>query len=126
MRSFVWSLVFLAVLLLALYGYMVYLDHASENLLLLVDGLDAAAREEDWEKAEAEVQEIADAWEKTVPRFALFTDHGVLDDVMQTIAELKGYLRFREEAEFMAETETLRALIEHIPKREALTIYNIF
>ena len=116
----------MAVLLFALYGYMVYLDHASEKLLRLVDTLDAAAREEDWENAEERVQAVSDAWEKTGPRFALFTDHGVLDDVMQTIAELKGYLRFREEAEFMAETETLRALIEHIPKREALTIYNIF
>ncbi len=126
MRSFVWSLVFAAVLLGAMYGYKVYLNDVSENLLTLVDHLDAAAREEDWESAETATDTLADAWEKTGPRLALFTDHDALDDVMQTVAELKGYLRFRESAEFMAETETLRALLEHIPKREALTIYNIF
>lgn len=126
MRIFIVSLGLLIALLAALGGYSMFLKNNTRDLLEHVDTLDRAAREEDWAAAEAALSETANAWEEASPRFALFITHEILDDIMHTLAEAKGYLYFRESPELMAETETLRVLIEHIEKREAPSVHNIF
>lgn len=126
MRVFIFSVCLALGLTAGLYGYDRYLNATCASLVSGIDEMDKAARAEDWEAAKTALFKVKDMWEKTVPTLALFTDHALLDDVMQTIAEAEGYLVFSEPPEFMAETETLRAFIEHIPKREALTFYNIF
>ncbi len=126
MRIFIVSLVLLFILTAALSGYNVFLKSSTRELLQYVDALDAAAREEDWPAAEVALSEAAFAWEETSTRLALFITHDLLDEIMHTLAEAKGYLFFRESPELMAETETLRVLIEHIEKREVPSVHNIF
>ena len=126
MRMFVFSLGLLIALSAALGGYNLFLKNSTRELLEYVDTLDKAAREEDWSAAEVALSETAGAWEEASPRFALFITHEILDEIMHTLAEAKGYLYFRESPELMAETETLRVLIEHIEKREEPSIHNIF
>lgn len=126
MRIFIISLGLLFVLTVALGGYNLFLKSSTRELLEYVDALDAAAREEDWEEAETALLEASSAWEETSTHLALFITHDLLDEIMHTLAEAKGYLFFRESPELMAETETLRVLIEHIEKREEPSIHNIF
>lgn len=126
MRIFIISLVLLLGLMAALGGYMVFLKNTTADLLDFVDAMDAAAREENWVAAHSVLEEAFITWETVSPNLALFITHELIDEITHTFAEAKGYFYFRESAEFMAETETLRVLIEHIEEREAPTLHNIF
>ncbi len=126
MRTFIFSLVLLLVLVTGLVFYDRYLYSESENLVSLVDALSAAAEEEDWEESERAMARLHSEWEKASPRLASFTDHALLDDILITTAAASGFLRMREGPELVAEAKTLRALAEHIHAREKLSLYNIF
>ena len=126
MRTFFFSLALLLALVTGMFFYSHFLSTESQNLLSLIDSLSAAATDENWEESERAMENLEGEWERTSPRLALFTDHSLLDDIMLTTAAAGGYLRHREIPELMAEVETLRTLVEHIPKREKLSLYNIF
>lgn len=126
MRAFILSLVLTLVLLIGLFCYSGFLSRESENMLSLIDNLSRAAENADWENTERAMEAVNATWEKTSPRLALFTDHSLLDEIMLTTAAAGGYVKYRETPELMAEIETLRTLIGHIPKREQLSLYNIF
>lgn len=126
MRIFIVSLVLLALVVTGLCLYTHFLYRESEAMLSSIDALSHAAESEDWEKTAAAMEETDKLIEEKTPRLALFTDHSILDEIMTTTSSAKGYAKCREAPELMAEIETLRALIAHIPKREKLSLYNIF
>ncbi len=126
MRIFVVSLLLLVFLVGGLFLYTGYLYRESDVMLSSIDALARAAESEDWDKTDAAMEETDRLIEEKTPRLALFTDHSILDDIMLTTSAAKGYVKYRETPELMAEIETLRALIAHIPKREKLSLYNIF
>lgn len=126
MRVFIAALALLLVLLIGLFCYSGFLTRESDTMLSLIDTLSREAEQGDWKNTEHAMDTLRDTWEKTSPRLALFTDHSLLDEIMLTTAAAGGYVKYREMPELMAEIETLRTLIGHIPKREQLSLYNIF
>lgn len=126
MRTFVIALVLLCLICGGLSLYGVYLDRESEALLSALSPLYDATIKEDWAHAESLLSEMEGLLEEKTPRLAVFTDHDILDDINETAARARGYVISREAPECIAEIEALRAMLEHIPRREALTFYNIF
>ncbi len=126
MRIFYVSLALLLVIVIGLFFYSDFLTRESGEMLTLIDNLSHAAEKEDWPKTDAAMEKVTQKWEETSPRLALFSDHSLLDEIMLTTAAAGGYVKYRETPELMAEIETLRSLVEHIPKREKLSLYNIF
>ncbi len=126
MRIFYFSLALLLVLLVGLFFYSNFLTHCSDKILSGIDRLSDAAEQEDWTETEQALAAVRKTWEETSPRLALFTDHSLLDEIMLTTAAAEGYVKYRESPELMAEIESLRSLVSHIPKREKLSLYNIF
>jgi len=126
MRAFFLALALALAILIGLYCYSGFLSRQSENMLSLIDTLAREAESGNWENTEHAFETLRDTWEKTSPRLALFTDHSLLDEIILTTAAAGGYVKYRELPELMAEIETLRSLISHIPKREQLSLYNIF
>ena len=125
MRIFYFSLVLFLALLIALVSYSGYLTSCTDSLLEKIEALTAAAGKEDWTETEKALEDVNRACEETSRRLSLFTDHALLDEIMLTTARAKGYANYRETPELMAEIESLRTLISHIPKREQLSLYNI-
>ncbi len=126
MRAFIASLVLLLVISCGLAFYSGFLNRESQALLSVLDELFDAARGEDWARADAFMEKTDKLIEEKTPHLALFTNHDILDEIMESAAKAKGYAESREAPELVAEIETLRAMISHIPKREALSLYNIF
>ncbi len=126
MRTFIFALVLLCLITGGLFLYGDYLEKESETLLSALSPLYDAALSEDWGNAEAYLSDVSRLLEEKTPRLAVFTDHDILDDINEVAAKAKAYTAGREAPELLAEIETLRAMISHIPKREALTFYNIF
>ncbi len=126
MRIFIVSLVLLLLICGGLIYYSAFIGQESDALLSVLDELFTAASTENWAKTDALMEKADGMIEEKSPRFALFTHHDILDEIMQTTASAKGYAACREAPELVAELETLRAMIAHIPKREALSLYNIF
>lgn len=126
MRTFIFALVLLCLITGGLFLYSNYLDKESEALLSALSPLYDAAVSEDWAGAEAHLADVDRLLEEKTPRLAVFTDHDILDDINEVAAKAKAYAKGREAPELLAEIESLRAMISHIPRREALTFYNIF
>lgn len=126
MRIFYFSLALLLILLVGLFFYGDFLSSSSDAMLSEISRLSDAAEKADWTETERALAAVRQTWEETSPRLALFTDHALLDEIMLTTAAAEGYVKYRESPELMAEIETLRSLVSHIPKREKLSLYNIF
>ncbi len=126
MRTVFFSLLLLLAILGSLVAYSSYLTRQSDALISEIDGLISSAHAEDFSEVNTKMKHFSGSWEKVSPRLALFTDHSLLDDIMLEAAEAKGYAATHEGPELLASLETLRSLISHIPKREALSLYNIF
>lgn len=126
MRTVFFSFLLLLAILGSLFVYSSYLTHQSDALISEVDGLLSATRAEDFGAVKSKMEDFTKSWEKASPRLALFTDHSTLDDIMLEASEAKGYAETADGPELLASLETLRSLISHIPKREALSLYNIF
>lgn len=126
MRTFIIAIILLCLICGGLSIYGVYLDRESEALLSALSPLYDAVLAENWDAAESLFSEMERLLEEKTPQLAVFTDHDILDDINETAARAQGYVRCREAPECIAEMESLRAMLRHIPKREALTFYNIF
>ena len=126
MRSVFFALLLLLAVLIGLFAFSGYLGDKSEGLLSVVDALITATRDESWEEVDEGLSRLSENWETLSPRLALFSDHSLLDEIMLEVSSAKGYAAYREAPELLADLETLRSLIAHLPKREALSLYNIF
>jgi len=126
MRTFYFTLALLLAVICGLFFYSGYLTDISDNMLAKIDRMYHAVETEDWAETDLALSDVLSTWEKTSPRLALFTDHSLLDEIILTASAASGYTKTREVPELCAELETLRSLVSHIPKREKLSLYNIF
>ncbi len=126
MRTVFVSLLLLLAILISLFAYSAYLSRESEALLSEIDALITSTRAGDFSAVNSKMEHFAASWDAVSPRLALFIDHSLLDDIMLEAAEARGYATSAEGPELLAALEILKSLIAHIPKREALSLYNIF
>lgn len=80
----------------------------------------------DWEQADALYQDASAAWEKTRTFRACFADHGPMEDVDACFAQLKVYLRMKEETAFAAACAETARKADAMGDAHGLVWENIF
>ena len=122
-------LLILLLMLVLLLGFFLY-DHAlrsdADTLLSHTDALRRAAENDDWDGAAGALRDLNETWNSASEQLAFFTEHAELDEIMLKKASITAYVRCREKPELLAEIGALEELLAHIPKKEELTLDNIF
>lgn len=125
MRGTLVSAVLLALIIVLMAVSQAALLRESEGICALAEELRGEAEAESWENAQNIMEEINKKWETGQSWIAMLIDHEEIDSVVSTLAALSQYVRYRELPELMAELETFRRLIEHIPRKESAELQNI-
>lgn len=125
MRGTLVSAALLALIIVLMAVSQAALLRESEGISALAEELRGAAEAESWENAQNIMEEINKRWETGQSWIAMLIDHEEIDSVVSTLAALSQYVRYRELPELMAELETFRRLIEHIPRKESAELQNI-
>ena len=102
MRQLWISVAILAGMVLLLSWNMVHVHQLTEPMREDLSQAVAAAREEDWQKAEALTQKAQEHWQSNVSYLRFVQFHEEIDEVTVLLKEAKGFLWDREVGEYTA------------------------
>jgi hypothetical protein len=107
---------------LALY----YLGRSSGQLELLVNSASISVENKEWTSAQKQLDEFEKNWVKTRPYWSMLVDHFEIDHIEDSYEKAKKYVETQEYPSSLAELESLKHYILHIPRKEGFTMQNIF
>ncbi|NLY44162.1 MAG: DUF4363 family protein [Clostridiaceae bacterium] len=126
MRAFKISIVLLIIIIISAIVYIKSLEKVSDEFIQQITQLEDMVKSERWDEAKKQLEDIEDLWIKKEKWMATLIDHEEIDNIKMTLAKLGEYVYFRETADFMAESATLKILIKHIPEKERISTANLF
>ncbi len=125
MKTFIISLIVLAILMVGINIYSFYLEDTMNDIQESIDSISLLAYEKEWERCNNKVESLFGIWNKTEPVLAMFNDHEDVDNIKLSLTELKeSVLHENYEHTFKAIEET-KILLERLSKNENLWIENI-
>lgn len=112
--------------MLALGGYSIWVTNQTceEISSLLEDAKDAAIAEE-YERAMELSEALAVVWEEKTVKLAAFSNHADIDKMTEAISSLRSLILFEEQAEFCANIDTTKMLMEDILEYQIPTLRNL-
>ena len=125
MRGLITAICFFAAAVAGAVLIQITLEKTSGKVIKKIDVLTLTAENGEWEDADTAMTELETSLENTSKWIAMFIDHKEIDMIISCFSKLKEYEKYRELPELMGETSTLRELMGHIPKKEALSLENI-
>ncbi|MEG6611426.1 DUF4363 family protein [Pseudoclostridium thermosuccinogenes] len=101
------------------------LASTSKHLDSQISAIEKSMKDGMWEDALNKLKALTEDWEKAETSWSMLLDHQEVDNIDSTIARMSQYIENRDISPALAEIETLRLYIRHIPEKEALTLKNI-
>ena len=78
-----------------------------------------------WAEASFQVDELERKWDKEAKWWPVFLEHQEMDNIEFSLARCKEYVSRRDDALSMGQLAETRVMIEHIPRKEEITLENI-
>ena len=125
MRGLVVAVCFFVVMTAGAIAVQYTLEKTSDEVIAEIDALTETVENEEWDTADETMKRLESELHKTSRWIAMFVGHSEIDMIITCFSALKEFEIYRDIPELMAETSTLRELIGHIPRREALSLENI-
>ena len=132
MRSVVISAVLMIVLIIAISANAYYINSVSTEMLDIVFSLPSEYNyinnldEKNIEKYKAEINKLAEKWEKNSPRISYVSRYSDYDRIDSAVNSLKEYFFAGEYAEYAASRKKLIAALEKQKRNELPLLENIF
>lgn len=120
----------LAVILALVIGMGIWFNHSlqtsSDDLTRQIQLVSSTIRQQDWETAVKHSEKLEKLWEKKAKWWPVFLDHQEMDNIEFSLARVKGYVTSKDDALSLGQLSELKLMIEHIPRKEAVNLENIF
>lgn len=107
--------------LLSLY----YLNVSAGRLEQNIGSASLSVTNNQWTEAADQLEDFEHIWEKTKFGWATMVDHFEIDNIDNSFTQAKKYVESQDYSSALAELETLRHYILHIPKKEGFSLENI-
>lgn len=102
------------------------LESESKRLDNSLSELEKQISGQDWDTAERNFREFHRKWDKISSLWSMLIDHYEIDNIELALSELDSYIKTRNKTEALAQLSSLKALVRHIPEKEAFNLKNIF
>ncbi|MDD2360219.1 MAG: DUF4363 family protein [Syntrophaceticus schinkii] len=103
-----------------------YLEHSASELVVGLKEVKKAVDQEKWKESKDAYAKFNKNWSKAHKNWAMFTDHFELDNIEMRLIRGRSFIEAEDVTNAIAEFDEAIMLLEHIPDRERLTLYNIF
>lgn len=125
MRSVIISIVIFIVILLLVFLSMFYVSHQSRETSEILEQLKTSVENGDWESANVQNEALKAKWEGDKGILAFLFDHFELDTIQISFSRLDEYINCKDTLTSLSEISVVKMLIEHLPKRDSLTLDNL-
>ncbi len=116
-------LIFIIGLDVCSYYYLKNMANAiSQSIEDLPDRIDGG----DWDAASDGLAKTSRQWSSVKGIWAVLINHQEIDNIEMSLTRLKSFVKYKDINESMAEYNTFKALVEHIPESEKFSLVNIF
>ena len=120
----------LAVILALIIGMSACFNHSlqtsSDDLTRQIQLVSSTIRQQDWETAVKHSDNLEKLWEQKAKWWPVFLDHQEMDNIEFSLARVKEYVTSQDDALSLGQLSELKLMIEHIPRKEAVNLENIF
>ena len=120
----------LAVILALIIGMSAWFNHSlqtsSGDLTRQIQLVSSTIRQQDWETAVKHSEKLEKLWEQKAKWWPVFLDHQEMDNIEFSLARVKEYVTSKDDALSLGQLSELKLMIEHIPRKEAVNLENIF
>ncbi|HZJ85398.1 MAG TPA: DUF4363 family protein [Syntrophomonadaceae bacterium] len=82
-------------------------------------------RNDNWEKAVTEIEELEKKWEKEIKWWPILLDHQEIDNIEFSLAKVKEYIINESKPLALGQLSELKAKVEHIPEKEKFILKNV-
>lgn len=102
-----------------------YLKKSCDKLETYVKEASTSVSNKQWTNAEIQLLDFEEQWKKTKYGWAMLLDHFEIDNIDDSFTKSKKYIESQDFSSALAELETLKHYIEHIPTKESFSLENI-
>ena len=102
-----------------------YLESSSQKIADYIENIEIYARNNDWHKAKETLFILEKQWAETQSKWSMLIDHNEIDNIDISLTKVSAYIEEREQKLALAELSSLKQMVKHIPKKEALALENV-
>ncbi len=102
------------------------LQDATDEMVQKITQIEQTLEESQWEQALVKTNELERTWEERTKWWPSFLDHQEIDNIEFTMTKTREYIANENTPLAWAHLAELKLMIKHVPKKESLTIENIF
>ena len=129
MKHFIKVILIVSLLMLTIILSGIFTNHVlSKDSKILEEhivNMENYARDNNWIKAEEELEFINQYWNKIQKNWAMLQSHFEMDYIESALARVAEFVKSRELTLTLAESALLKQSIKHIPRKMAFTLENI-
>ncbi|MGB4504426.1 MAG: DUF4363 family protein [Syntrophaceticus sp.] len=103
-----------------------YLDRSASQLVGDLEEVKKVVEQEKWKESRDAYAQVNENWGDAHKKWAMFTDHYELDNIEMRLIRGQSFIEAEDATNAVVEINEAIMLLEHIPERERLTLYNIF
>ncbi|MGE5404575.1 MAG: DUF4363 family protein [Candidatus Saccharibacteria bacterium] len=101
------------------------LDTSARQITSQIDNVSAAIKSDKWDKAQQSTISLESTWGRKSKWWPVFLDHEEMDNIQFAMARTRQYVANRNYPLSMGQLAELRVMINHVPRKEAVTWENI-
>ncbi|MGR6836945.1 DUF4363 family protein [Syntrophomonas erecta] len=101
------------------------LQGSAGELTRQIDQVCREIREERWEAAIKQTEELEKIWEQKAKYWPVILDHQEMDNIEFSLAKVMEYVASQDNALSLGQLSELKLMIEHIPRKEEVNLENI-
>lgn len=101
------------------------LQKNTDRLTHKLKKVEAAVKKAEWSKGNAALKQVDRSWEKIKPGWSMLLHHREIDAIDEALVSAEAAIQSKSDPESRIELNSLRHLLEHVPKREGFNLVNI-
>lgn len=124
----VWGTVIILVVVILVLNSLsgAFLVRQVEESLSILDGVQDAVQQEDWNAALEQQGQLQDKWDVRKPWLDTLLEHGETDEINAMLARIQNGLSLQNTDDVSGDIAELRVVFEHIPIIFKVSLENIF
>lgn len=120
------TVVLLAFIFVLDLGSYYYLKDTAMSISQSIEALPEKIENEKWDTATDDLNKASNSWSSVKGIWAVLINHDEIDKIDMSLVRLRSFVQYNDTEEAMAEYNTLKMLVEHIPENQRFSLVNIF